>query len=176
MGTAPLKSEQLQLRSPEPEDLDILYQMENDTQLWSIGSTTLPYSRQTLREYLLQTKQDLYTERQARFMIELNDGTTVGMIDLIDFDPHNSRAEICIGLLSEYRSKGFGKCALQLLTEYAMNFLQMHQLYAYVAPDNQASIKLFTRTGFQKTATLKSWHKEGEKYNDIALFQLVREE
>jgi len=176
MGTAPLKSEELQLRSPEPEDLDLLYQMENDAQLWFIGNTTLPYSRQTLREYLTQSKQDLYTERQARFIIELNDGTTVGMIDLIDFDPHNRRAEICIGLLSEYRSKGIGKCALKLLTEYALLFLQLKQLYAYIATNNQASINLFSGAGFQRTATLKSWYRVGEEYRDIAIFQLITKE
>ena len=67
-----LKDDILALRSPEPEDLELLYSMENDTELWEIGSTLLPYSRYTLREYLQQSRQDIFTERQARFIIELN--------------------------------------------------------------------------------------------------------
>lgn len=170
-----LKSKMLQLRSPEPEDLELLYRMENDTELWSVGNTLLPYSRHTLRQYLTETKHDLYTERQARFIIELADGTPAGMIDLADFDPHNRRAEICIGILSEYRSKGVGRCALKLLIEYALNFLQLHQLYAYITCDNEASTGLFTDAGFKKAGTLRSWHRQGGEYIDVDIYQLVRE-
>ena len=30
------------LRAMEPEDLDLLYQIENDTKLWNIGLTNVP--------------------------------------------------------------------------------------------------------------------------------------
>ena len=33
------------LRALEPEDLDFLYEMENDESLWEVGSTNVPYSR-----------------------------------------------------------------------------------------------------------------------------------
>ena len=33
------------LRALEPEDLDVLYSIENDIELWSVGYTTVPYSR-----------------------------------------------------------------------------------------------------------------------------------
>ena len=54
-----LESENMRLRAPEPEDLDLLYTMENDTTLWSVGTTLLPYSRHTLRQYIQQTSGDL---------------------------------------------------------------------------------------------------------------------
>ena len=37
-----LKSETVMLRTPEPEDLELMYAMENDTALWSAGDTLLP--------------------------------------------------------------------------------------------------------------------------------------
>ena len=48
MNTSWLKDELISLRSPEPEDLELMYAMENDTALWSVGNTTLPYSRYNL--------------------------------------------------------------------------------------------------------------------------------
>ena len=84
-----LKSDRITLRAPEPEDLALMYIMENDTELWSIGDTLLPYSRYTLRSYLEQSRQDLFSERQARFVITLPDGEAVGMIDLAAYDPLN---------------------------------------------------------------------------------------
>ena len=122
-----LKDETITLRAPEPEDLELMYAMENDTTLWSAGNATLPYSRYTLRAYLEQSRQDLISERQARFVIENCEGENVGMIDLADYDPLNSRAEVCIGLLSKYRKKGFATAALQLLCSYTMEKLHIHQ-------------------------------------------------
>ena len=89
-----LENDKVKLRAPEPEDLELLYNMENDTTLWSVGDTMLPYSRHTLRAYIEQTRNDLYTEQQARFIIELPSGETAGVIDLADYSPHNGRAEV----------------------------------------------------------------------------------
>lgn len=168
-----LRSSMLTLRSPEPEDLELMYRMENDTALWSVGSATLPYSRHTLRNYLEQSVQDIYHEHQARFVIELSDGSAVGMIDLADFDLHNSRAEVCIGLLSEYRMRGLGREALLLLCDYAMNFLHIHQLYAYIPVSNVESETLFSSVGFVRSALLKEWKRMPEGYCDVLLFQLI---
>lgn len=166
-----LKDEIVSLRSPEPEDLELMYAMENDTTLWSAGNATLPYSRYTLRAYLEQSNQDLITERQARFVIETAEGERAGMIDLADYDPINSRAEVCIGILGSYRGKGIATHALQLLCSYAAGRLHLHQLYAYVPVWNEESIKLFEKSGFTGNATLKDWIRGKEGYSDVILMQ-----
>lgn len=166
-----LKDDVMKLRAPEPEDLELLYAMENDTALWSVGNATLPYSRYTLREYLEQSRQDLITERQARFVIELSNGECAGMIDLADYDPINSRAEVCIGVLGAHQGKGVATRALQLLCSYASERLHLHQLYAYVPAWNEASIKLFEKTGFEITAKLSDWIREKDGYSDVVIVQ-----
>lgn len=168
-----LKDETMTLRAPEPEDLELMYAMENDTALWSVGNATLPYSRYTLREYLQQSRQDLVAERQARFVIELSGGDCAGMVDLADYDPLNSRAEVCIGLLGAYREKGIASRALQLLCSYAAGRLHLHQLYAYVPQWNAGSIRLFEKCGFVCAATLKDWVRGKEGYSDVVLMQKI---
>ena len=169
-----LRNERIELRSPEPEDLELLYKMENDTRLWSIGCSTLPYSRHTLRAYLEQSTQDLYAEGQARFIITLHSGESAGMIDLANFDPHNSRAEVCIGILDSYRQQGVASEALSLLTSYALDFLLLHQLYAYIPVDNEASLQLFKKVGFEVTAELKDWIRNNAQYKDVYLVQKIK--
>ena len=78
-----LVGDNIRLRAPEPEDLELLYKMENDTTLWSVGNATLPYSRYTLRNYIEQTRNDIYAERQARFVIELAYDTAVDVDALL---------------------------------------------------------------------------------------------
>ena len=48
MNSRWLKDDTVTLRSPEPEDLELMYAMENDTTLWSAGNATLPYSRYSI--------------------------------------------------------------------------------------------------------------------------------
>ena len=150
MNTTWLKDDAISLRTPEPEDLELMYAMENDTTLWSVGNTTLPYSRYTLRLYLEQSKQDLYAERQARFVIGVEDGEAAGMIDLADFDPLNSRAEVCIGLLGKYRGKGIAARALNLICDYAFKKLHINQLYAFIPEWNEESLGLFEKMASKK--------------------------
>lgn len=171
MNTPWLKDTEISLRSPEPEDLELMYAMENDTTLWSIGNATLPYSRYTLREYLEQSRQDLFTERQARFVITLANSEAAGMIDLADFDPLNSRAEVCIGLLGKHRGKGIATRALTLLCEYTFKKLHLNQLYAFVPEWNDESLKLFEKNGFRKSALLQQWQRTERGYNNVFLVQ-----
>lgn len=170
-----LKSDKITLRAPEPEDLALMYIMENDTELWSIGDTLLPYSRYTLRSYLEQSRQDLFSERQARFVITLPDGEAVGMIDLAAYDPLNSRAEVCVGLLGKYRGQGIASEALRLLCEYSFKRLHIHQLYAYVAVENSESRKLFAKNGFVEASVLKDWLRNENGFSDVVLVQKMAE-
>lgn len=170
-----LKNDSITLRSPEPEDLELMYAMENDTTLWSVGNATLPYSRYTLRAYLEQSRQDLFSEHQARFVIELAGGEAAGMIDLAEYDPLNSRAEVCIGLLGRHRGKGIATETMQLLCEYAFKKLHIHQLYAYVPQWNNESITLFEKNGFEKSALLRQWQRNENGYNDVFLMQKIAE-
>lgn len=175
MNTTWLKDELISLRSPEPEDLELMYAMENDTTLWSVGNATLPYSRYTLRQYLEQSCQNLFAEHQARFVIELADGETAGMIDLADFDPLNSRAEVCIGLLGKHRGKGIATRALALLCDYALKKLHINQLFAFIPEWNEESLRLFEKNGFKKSALLQQWQRTEKGFNDVFLVQKLAE-
>ena len=175
MNTTWLKDELISLRSPEPEDLELMYAMENDTTLWSVGNTTLPYSRYNLRQYLEQSTQNLFAERQARFVIEFTDGRAAGMIDLADFDPLNSRAEVCIGLLGKHRGKGIATRALTLLSEYALKKLHINQLFAFIPEWNEESLRLFEKNGFKKSALLEQWQRTEKGFNNVFLVQKLAE-
>lgn len=175
MNTTWLKDDIVSLRTPEPEDLELMFVMENDTTLWSIGNATLPYSRYTLRAYLEQSRQDLFSERQARFVIELKNGETAGMIDLADFDPLNSRAEVCIGLLGKHRGKGIATRALTLLCDYAFKKLHINQLYAFIPEWNEESLKLFEKNSFKKSAILQQWQRTENGFGNVFLVQKLAE-
>ena len=40
-----MKKGKVKLRAMEPEDLDVLYEIENDAEMWHVGAVNVPYSR-----------------------------------------------------------------------------------------------------------------------------------
>lgn len=160
------------LRAIEPEDLDILYNIENDTNLWNVSVTNVPYSRYTLYDYIANAKNDIYTDRQVRMMIENECGQVVGIVDLINFDPKHLRAEVGIVIVNEYHNKGYALATINRIKDYSLNILHLHQIYAFVNKDNNQSLKLFKRCGFNLSAELKDWLYDGKSYHNALLFQL----
>lgn len=170
-----LTGQNIHLRALEPEDLEFVYQIENDESIWEVSNTQTPYSRFLIRQYLENAHQDIYEAKQLRLAICINENnSTIGLIDLFDFDPKNNRAGIGILIKNASdRSKGLGSEALDLLIRYAFQQLQLHQLYANIGEDNQASLHLFTKFGFEKIGIKKQWNKVNNVYKDELLFQLI---
>ncbi|MDL2224372.1 GNAT family N-acetyltransferase [Bacteroidales bacterium OttesenSCG-928-M06] len=167
-----LENDKILLRALEPEDLDALYKWENDSTLWNYGSTLAPYSKFALREYLSGSTQDIFQSRQLRLMIvDKESRMSIGTIDLYDFDALNLRAGVGILLDAEYRNKGFGFHALNLMKEYAFRFLLLKQLYAYVPQPNNPSYKLFKKAGYEESGLLKSWIKTAYGFMDVYFMQ-----
>ncbi len=81
-----MRGEKIYLRALEPGDIDILLEMENDTDIWKVSNTTVPFSRFDMEQYLMTGDKDIYMARQLRLMIaEKKSDKTFGAIDLYDF-------------------------------------------------------------------------------------------
>ena len=170
-----LKNNTIHLRALEPEDLEVLYKWENDTDVWRYGSAMSPYSKYVLRQYIVDAQTDIFESKQLRFMISLNQGNkALGTIDLYDFDPLNSRCGVGIYIDPEYRREGFAKQALILLQNYVFDFININQLYAFIPISNRASQKLFESAGFSKSATLQQWIADDNSYEDVIIMQKLK--
>lgn len=156
----------------EPEDLDLLYQIENDKNLWGVGTTNVPYSRYVLHDYVANSSGDIYTDKQVRLMVDCQQ-QTVGIVDLINFSPKHCRAEVGMVLMPSHRGKGLGKTILQELAQYAKTILHLHQLYAVIGEDNIPAIRLFTKVGFSSGRILSDWLFDGTNYQNAVLMQRV---
>ncbi|MDR0546391.1 MAG: GNAT family N-acetyltransferase [Dysgonamonadaceae bacterium] len=170
-----LANNNLLLRALEPEDLEILYRWENDTELWQYGSTLTPYSRFTLRDYINNSlQQDIFQSRQLRLMItEKTSAKTLGTIDLYDFDPIHQRAGVGILIDKDFHRRNYGFQSLELIKQYTSKVLNLHQLYAYIPKNNEASYRLFLKSGFSESGLLKSWIKTENDFEDVWCVQKI---
>ena len=110
----------MHLRALEPDDLDFLYDLENDPSIWGVSDTLAPVSRHALREYLAHAGADFYVVRQQRLVITTEIGSpAVGVADLFDYDPLHQRAGVGITILGRERRRGHARQALELLLHHA---------------------------------------------------------
>lgn len=166
--------EKVFLRPMEPEDLEYIYAMENDPAHWVVSNFTVPYSRYAIKKYLEDSQCDIYTDKQLRMMIVLEQTKeVVGIVDITDFAPLHSRAEVGIVIEKKHRSAGYATTALKLICEYAFSFLHIKQLSAHIATDNDACVRLFTSCGFERCGLLKKWVRVGSIYKDVVLMQRI---
>ena len=165
----------IRLRALETDDLDFLYQLENNAVVWEVSGTTTPYSRYVLKQYLDNAHRDIYDVKQLRLCICNKNDKCIGLIDLFDFDPKNHRAGLGIVISDEKsRNRGVGSEAIRLLTEYAFSTLNLRQLYANVVVGNDVSIHLFKKLGFEEVGIKKDWIFSDGVYKDEILLQKLK--
>lgn len=161
------------LRAPEPEDLEVMMHFENTPYQWETGCASGPYSRYQLKQYLQNSQNDLFADRQLRLMVESPQGSVVGIVDLFNFEPFHNRAEVGVVVMESVRGQGVARQAMQALCKHAFHHLGLHQLIAYVECNNEASLHLMRRCGFQEVACLTDWVRKGEGYADVVMLRLL---
>ena len=161
----------LRLRALELEDLDFLYSIENDESLWDFGCANVPYSKYSLNNYIINGTCDIYADKQVRLLMENEEGKSVGLIDLFNFEPKHLRAEVGIVVAREFRNQGYGYEALKQIIAYGKHTLHLHQLYVIVDNENTYSKKLFESAGFTMQARLKDWVMRDNHYRDAVVMQ-----
>jgi diamine N-acetyltransferase len=149
------------LRALEPDDLEFLFQLENDPELWAVSDVLpAPISRHALREYLRHAAASLAEVGQMRLIISNEESRAVGTLDLFEYSALHQRAGVGITVLKSERRRGYAQAALAALLPYARQALRLHQVYCTVAVTNLASLSLFEKIGFRRVGERQDWLRE----------------
>jgi diamine N-acetyltransferase len=170
-----LENEHIRLRALETTDVALLYAWENDSVNWKVSHTIAPFSKHVLIDYI-HSVSDIFTDKQLRLMIEEKaSGEALGTVDLFDCDFKNHRTGIGILIADpEKRNKGIASLALELILPYCFQTLSMHQVYCNVLAENEGSLRLFRKFGFEVIGVKKEWTFHQGKYYDEVLLQKLR--
>ncbi|EMI24767.1 GNAT family N-acetyltransferase [Rhodopirellula europaea] len=107
-------------------------------------------------------------------IIENESSTHVGNIKLGPIDPHHGVADI--GLMigdGSFRGRGIGSQSVRLVTEFALETLQLPKVTAHAYEVNEPSIRLFQSLGFQVEGRLRSHRMcDGKRITFVAMGKL----
>ena len=157
------------LRRPKLLDLDQLILWENNLDNSLYSDNPIFYTKEQIEQFLT-SDQDIFLNRQIRFMIDSN-GFPIGCVDLFEYDMVNSRAGVGIFIDEKFRNMGFGTKALSLLKSICMKDYFILNLHVNILYTNKASIQLFERAGFTKNGVKENWIRTENSMLDVWFFQ-----
>ena len=162
------------LRAMEPEDIEMIYKWENDPTVWVQSAAHQPFSRQVLQRFIEESAScDIFVTRQLRLMADVEGTGCVGCVDLFDFDPWQKHASVGILVDSRMRRRGFGLAMLEKVHHFVIEHLDLHQLYCEISINNNASIGLFMKCGYELCGSKKEWIREEGVWTAVECYQKI---
>lgn len=158
-----IEGNKVKLRTVLAEDLEILLDWENREELWPLSGRTSGVTRDEMQDFV-HGHHDLLLEKQLRLMICTLSNSTVGTLDLYEFN-HETRSA-GVGILiadTSNRRNGYGLESLNLLAEHCFVAFRMSRLFCTVQTSNTGSIALFEKAGYSNLKT----------ENGLVYFELV---
>ncbi|GAC1321563.1 MAG: GNAT family protein [Chloroflexota bacterium] len=90
--------------------------------------------------------------RRVRFTVyEVAGWTPIGMANVRDLDWHNQTGVLGISIAeANYRGKGYGTEATQLVLDFAFTVMGLHNVMLDVLATNQAGLRAYSKAGFRE--------------------------
>ncbi len=167
-----LRGKLIYLRAVEKEDASKILLWENNTQHWKVSGTEIPFSLFAINEYIEQA-QNIRSHGQLRLIIcLLEHDEPIGTLDLYNADFKNRRASIGILIADQiHQNKGYALEALTLIDDYAVKFLDLHNISCSIHSDNINSIRLFEKAGYTFIGLRKDWFWVDNTWIDELIYQ-----
>jgi len=169
-----LQGEKISLRAIEPSDSTLIYLWENDTSNWKFTNTDAPLSMFEIYQ-LIEEQRAVRESGQLRLIIqEKSSSLAIGAVDIYNIDFKNCFGTVGILIAEEqYRKKGYASESLMLLSKYAKEHLQLHNLTCGIQSSNEASQALFEKCNYLKVGTRADWFTVDGRREDEHIYQLI---
>lgn len=162
-----IKGKKVTLRAIENEDLELLREMLNDTEMEKfVVGWSFPVSKIQQQNWYLNAKND---NSNQRYIIETEEDGAVGLVTLTEIDWKNRTASHGIKLAKkDRRKKGIGTDAVMAIMRYAFNELGLHRLETGWFDENMASKALYTKCGWKVEGIRRECVYKGGMFRDLS--------
>ena len=144
-----LRGKSVFLRLIEKDDAVLIFSWENNEEIKKVTRIESTLSIQMI-DALIEEQMNVWDSGQIRFLIcKADTGTPLGTVDLyeVNFSLYTAVIGILIAKESD-RNKGYGREAIQLIHEYAINTLGIKEISAKIQKENTRSIAFFNSSGY----------------------------
>jgi RimJ/RimL family protein N-acetyltransferase len=107
-------------------------------------------------------------------IVDRRHGRFLGLAALVTIDRDAKEAEAGYIVSPEARGHGVGVRALRLLSDWALDELELERLELRITAENAASIRVAERCGFLREGVLRSVHFKQGLRADVAVYSRLR--
>lgn len=112
---------------------------------------------------------DFYTQPEPRtqhrwILVRKEDGIKLGTCGFHCWDNTTGCCDIGYDLFPEFEGKGYMSEAMEAIISFAKSDMEVNHINACIYTDNEKSIKVAEKYGFEFTGTMKDEVFRGEKY------------
>jgi len=169
-----LKTKNLNLKRIGEKDIQEIYNFYSDPQsLKYIARNLITDMEQAVEKWkifdqLFENKNGIWWAFNKK-----GEEKFIGFGGFFEVDKVANKAELGYGLLPGNWGKGYGTEVVKLLTEFGLQDLQLHKIYANVDPENKASVKLLENIGYKREGLFKDHDYAQNKYFDTAVYTII---
>jgi len=171
-----LESKRIKLRLLEPDDMKQIVEWRNTEQSYNSFLSFVPLN---LDRQMKWYNSQVYDFTQSNFaVIHKDTGLMIGMIGIYDIDNASRKCEwgrILIGH-PEFLNQGYGREAIEVVLEYAFDYLNMNRVQCTCIGSNRKVITLYKSIGFTEEGTFRDYVFKNNKYDNVVLFSILKKE
>ncbi|MHB1392898.1 MAG: GNAT family N-acetyltransferase [Clostridia bacterium] len=163
-----LAGSKVTLRPGDESDVYLLFKWYNNTELNKLaGWSDSKVSTDKLRYNMSRS----FGYDPMNLMIDNEEGTPIGTIQLYDFNEQDKSCKLGIRIGdSDYWGKGYGEDAVNTLLEYAFMKIDVYRVTLKVYEYNERAVKCYLKCGFQyEGRTRQSAFIDGKFYDEIIM-------
>ena len=169
-----LVGDRIYLSPRNTEDVEQFTEWMNDFEVTDyIGRTAQMISLSGEKEFLEKNPNP-----EATFVIvDLRDDIMVGTVSLEKINRVESKATLGIFIgRSEYRGKGYGEEAINLLLDFGFNYMNLNSINLTVLDCNERAKACYKKCGFKEMGRERQGKFVNGKYYDAVMMDILREE
>lgn len=169
---------ELELRLLTHQDAESVFLLieQNRTYLrqwmsWVDSNTDIEHTRSFIHDGLQQLANNAGFHAGIWFQ-----GALVGLVGMLPINWPNHRVEIGYWLAEDFQGKGIMTRACTALVSYIFTELKLHRIEIHALAGNTRSRAVAVRLGFHLDGTLRQAEWWQERFHDIAVYSLLRDE
>jgi len=126
------------------------------------------------RSQIFTSPMEVLNTPNSLWLSALSDNEIVGIVGFSGISWPDRSADVALGVVPKWRTKGIGRILACLQNDYAFNELGLHRLQM-VALEGSPSCKIASRAGLSLEGTLKKCRLKNGKYHNASIYALLKE-
>ena len=172
-----LQTERLCLRESRLADAEVIYAVLSSDTVTRYYSLSPLASVEEARALVERRAAAFRRQERIRWAIaRREDDAVLGSCGYVHWDRESRRAEVGYELHPDWQGRGLMYEALTAMLSFGFTQMDLNRVEALVVPENEPSLRLLRRLGFEEEGLLRDYSFWKGRFHDLRLFSLLKKD